>query len=64
VKANLSEARLEFADLGGAHLEGAFLRGANLEGANLFGVWLKAAVADQRTSWPEAFDWHAAGVIG
>jgi hypothetical protein len=73
-KANLCEARLEFADLRGAQLEGAVLRGALLEGASLRstqlgladlgGAWLRGALADERTSWPEGFDWRAAGVIG
>jgi Pentapeptide repeats (8 copies) len=45
------------AHLGAANLKGANLRGARLEGANLEG-----AVADERTGWPDAFDWRAAGV--
>jgi hypothetical protein len=50
-------------DLSLAQLRGANLRGANLRGANLSGVLdLSGATADQRTAWPDGFDWRGAGV--
>jgi len=71
--ADLFDADLEGARLGGAHLEGADLFGARLEGAHLFHahlegppvgtVHLEGARANERTVWPEKFDWRAAGVI-
>jgi hypothetical protein len=72
-RARLSEAHLEEAQMGDAylvradlyqaHLEGAYLSNARLEGAHLRGAHLEAAVANELTSWPAGFDWHAAGVI-
>jgi uncharacterized protein YjbI with pentapeptide repeats len=76
--ADLGDANLEQAGLGSAHLEGADLSGANLQGAFLGGAHLgradlrdarledadlEGALADEGTRWPDAFDWHAAGVI-
>ena len=61
-KAYLSGAHLQGADLDGSHLEGAYLGGAQLDGANLDGTHLEGAVADDRTAWPDGFDWCAAGV--
>ena len=71
--AHLGAGRWEWTDLAGAHreewsraanLKRADLRGAHLENAHLAGgVNLQGAVADERTGWPDAFDWHTAGVI-
>jgi uncharacterized protein YjbI with pentapeptide repeats len=57
-RANLGEAHLEKAHLGEAHLEGASLAGAHLEGAEL-----KRVVYDDATTWPEGFDYRAAGAL-
>jgi hypothetical protein len=62
-EALLRGAHLKGADLRGAHLEGADLRGAHLEGADLNGAELEGALADERTGWPEEFDWGAAGIV-
>jgi hypothetical protein len=62
-RANLDVAHLEETVLGGAHLERALLSGAHLEGANLYDAHLEGALADERTAWPDGFDWRAAGVI-
>jgi uncharacterized protein YjbI with pentapeptide repeats len=59
----LTAARLQGADLRRAQLEGAQLRGAQLEEAILDFANLQGAVADERTRWPDGFDWRAAGVI-
>jgi hypothetical protein len=71
-RASLEEASLEGANLGNASLEGANLKGANLKGANVRGAILKGAnleranldkaQANARTTWPNGFDWRAAGV--
>jgi len=71
-RADLIDAHLEGAVLGRAHLEwallqearldGAFLQATHLEGAELTGTLLRGAHADARTSWPQGFDWRAAGV--
>jgi uncharacterized protein YjbI with pentapeptide repeats len=55
------------ADLSGASLFGAVLRAARLDGANLRSADLSAADlrearADQRTIWPDGFDWQGAGL--
>src|SRR6266511_4373610 len=65
--AYLGDVHLEEAILGDAHLEGAnlldaHLEGASLEGAELRGAHLEGALADERTVWPEEFDWRAAGI--
>jgi uncharacterized protein YjbI with pentapeptide repeats len=65
--ADLRRAFLYRADLRGAILEGADLRGASLKGADLRrafldGADLRDATADQRTAWPDGFDWQGAGV--
>ena len=62
-KVNLVGARLPFADLAGAHLEGAILRRTLLTTALLDGVCLEGAITDEHTSWPDGFDWRAAGAI-
>jgi uncharacterized protein YjbI with pentapeptide repeats len=67
--ADLKEARLYGARLNGARLTNAHLEGANLTGgvdlteAALTQAHLEGAVADDLTSWPDGFDWRAAGVI-
>jgi uncharacterized protein YjbI with pentapeptide repeats len=60
--AHLNGAYLEGAHFSFAYLEGADLDGARLEGANLDRAHLEGALADERTAWPEEFDWRAAGV--
>jgi len=70
--ADLRFAGLQRVYLGGAHLEGAYLGGSHLEGARLLGARLDKAtfgdahlegvIADGLTSWPDGFDWRAAGV--
>lgn len=60
--ADLRFAGLQRAYLGGAHLAGAHLEGSHLEGARLLGAHLEGAVGDAHTSWPDGFDWRAAGV--
>ncbi len=62
-RADLHGADLEGADLGSAHLEGANLGDADLEGADLVGAHLEGALANERTIWPEEFDWRAAGIV-
>jgi hypothetical protein len=57
-RADLRDTYLVEADLSGAHLGTAQLQDADLTGAKLFG-----AVADDKTAWPEGFDWRAAGVV-
>lgn len=61
-KAYLAGAHLQGADLDASHLEGAYLGGAHLDGATLDGAHLEGAVADDRTAWPDGFNWRAAGV--
>jgi hypothetical protein len=61
-KAYLGGAHLQGADLDGSRLEGAYLGGAHLDGATLDGTQLEGAVADDRTVWPDGFNWRAAGV--
>ena len=43
------------------NLRGADLRYATLTGADLRDADLYGAKANQRTSWPLGFNWHAAG---
>jgi uncharacterized protein YjbI with pentapeptide repeats len=67
-QAGLGGANLKGARLGGANLKGAFLGDAHLEGADLRDARLEnadleGALADERTSWRDAFDWRTAGVI-
>jgi len=62
-KAYLRHANLEAAFLGGVHLDEADVRGANLVKAYLNAAYLKGAVADEHTAWPEGYDWRAVGVI-
>jgi uncharacterized protein YjbI with pentapeptide repeats len=54
---------LEGTHLGSTHLEGAIFDDVHLERADLRGADLKGAIANQRTSWPEGFEWQDAGVI-
>jgi len=58
IGADLSNANLSKANLVGADLSDAVLKGANLSGANLSG-----ARCAQDTTWPEGFDFAAAGII-
>jgi hypothetical protein len=65
--ARLHQVRLDEAFLQAAHLEGADLTDAHLptaqlQGADLTGALLQGAHADARTSWPQGFNWRAAGV--
>jgi Pentapeptide repeats (8 copies) len=55
---NLEGAHLEAANLSRADLRNARLTGAHMEGTNLAQAW-----ANNRTIWPEEFDWRAASVI-
>jgi len=57
----LYNADLRNADLTGVNLRGADLRYATLTGADLRDADLYGAKANQRTSWPLGFNWHAAG---
>ena len=69
--ADLSAADLTGTDLSGAHLEGAVLNGTLLNGAWLIGtrlkgaemgeVGLRGALYDDATTWPDGFDFKAAG---
>jgi Pentapeptide repeats (8 copies) len=69
----LGYAHLKETDIAGAHLEEAYLEGTDLtrakniadvrpEGVYPRGARLKGAWADERTRWPDGFDWRAAGV--
>jgi uncharacterized protein YjbI with pentapeptide repeats len=60
--AGLGGADLRGVFLLGADLRGVFLLGADLRGARLRGVDLRDATANQRTRWPQGFDWRGAGV--
>jgi uncharacterized protein YjbI with pentapeptide repeats len=63
--AYLSGAYLGGADLGGADLRAADLRGATMAGATVAGTTraiLRGAKVDERTRWPDGFDWRQAGV--
>ena len=65
--ANLIMANLMGADLTGANLTNADLTSADIRGAklkaNLSGANLKMAIYDQKTEWPEGFDYEKAGAI-
>jgi Pentapeptide repeats (8 copies) len=52
---------LQYAQLAGAHLEQALLCGTQLQGADLRGAHLTGARVSTATSWPDGFDWRAAG---
>jgi uncharacterized protein YjbI with pentapeptide repeats len=63
---------LSGADLRQAHFAYVSLSGADLSGADLFDVYfpdseesadLRGTKADQRTIWPDGFDWRRAGII-
>jgi uncharacterized protein YjbI with pentapeptide repeats len=62
-RANLAGSTLVRADLAAATLTGAALMGATLTGAVLQRTSLTGARADRRTTWPQGFDWAAAGVL-
>jgi uncharacterized protein YjbI with pentapeptide repeats len=69
-KADFRKAILSGIDLSGANLEGADLRGANLQEAILIGANLKdtkldttnlqGALIDEKTTWPDTFDYRKA----
>jgi hypothetical protein len=61
--ADLRFAALQRAFLGGSYLEGAHLEGSDLEGARLVGAHLLGAVGNERTRWPDGFDWRAVGIV-
>jgi hypothetical protein len=59
--ADLRGTSLQHATLAGAHLEQALLCGTQFQGADLTGAHLAGARASTATSWPDGFDWRAAG---
>jgi hypothetical protein len=59
--ADLRGTSLQHAELAGAHLEQALLCGTQFQGADLSGAHLAGAQASTATSWPDGFDWRAAG---
>jgi hypothetical protein len=59
-KCVLRDADLSHANLQDADLRGADLRGANFSEAKLDGVKLSGAMVDERTVWPEGFNFHTA----
>jgi Pentapeptide repeats (8 copies) len=59
--ADLRGTSLQHATLGGAHLEQSLLCGTQLQGADLSGAHLAGARASTATSWPDGYDWRAAG---
>ena len=59
--ADLRATSLQHAELAGAHLEQSLLCGTQLQGADLAGAHLAGARASTATSWPDGFDWRAAG---
>jgi hypothetical protein len=54
---------LWFVNLAGAHLERADFSGVDLTQVFLTGAHLEGAKTTASTSWPDGFDWQAAGVI-
>jgi hypothetical protein len=60
--ANLRKVLARHTVLCDADLRGADLRGADLSSADFAGAGLEAAVASDRTRWPDTFDLRAAGV--
>ena len=59
--ADVRGASLQHAELAGAHLEQALVCGTQFQGADLSGTHLAGARASAATSWPDGFDWRAAG---
>jgi len=59
--ADLRGTSLQHATLAGAHLERSLLCGTQFQGADLAGAHLAGARASTATSWPDGFDWRAAG---
>ena len=59
--ADLRGTSLQYAELAGAHLEQALVCGTQFQGADLSGARLAGARASAATSWPDGFDWRAAG---
>jgi hypothetical protein len=60
-EADLRGTSLQHATLAGAHLEQSLLCGTQFQGADLAGAHLAGARASTTTSWPDGFDWRAAG---
>jgi hypothetical protein len=60
-EADLRGTSLQHATLAGAHLEQSLLCGTQFQGADLSGADLAGARASTATSWPDGFDWRAAG---
>jgi hypothetical protein len=52
---------LQYADLVGAHLEQSLLCGTQFQSADLRDVRLTGARVSPDTTWPDGFDWQAAG---
>ena len=52
---------LQYADLVGAHLEQSLLCGTQFQSADLRDVRLTGARVSPDTTWPDGFDWKAAG---
>jgi hypothetical protein len=59
--ADLRGTSLQHATLAGAHLEQSLLCGTQFQDADLTGAHLAGARASMATSWPDGFDWRAAG---
>ena len=59
--ADLRGPSLQHATLAGAHLEQSLRRGTQFQGADLSGAHLAGAWASTASSWPDGFDWRAAG---
>jgi hypothetical protein len=59
--ADLRGTSLQHATLAGTHLEQSLLCGTQFQGADLAGAHLAGARASTATSWPDGFDWRAAG---
>jgi uncharacterized protein YjbI with pentapeptide repeats len=60
----LSDANLQAANLQGCFLFRADLRGCDLTVANLTDAKLKLARYDDRTQWPDGFNYKSSGAIG
>jgi hypothetical protein len=70
-RAHFAGAQLQRANFGSAQLQGAYFGGAQLQGASFIEARLEETSffpvpgrtqADANTSWPEGFDWQAAGI--
>jgi uncharacterized protein YjbI with pentapeptide repeats len=63
MQVNLQDANLFEADLQGANLENADLQNTRLGWANLQGASLERVKYNAKTTWPDGFDYSAAGAI-